>query len=129
MLFFGLAVVFGAVAAVSSMDSNQMIDTSIVPETKIVGNTGNLMKEAPKVDKEAMFEQISRDGMENEYQSITMDVNPADSASQCAYEALMNLILAIKLMSPAWTYFAFSIFFLLLWLYPMVSSLLFGKTS
>jgi len=30
MLFFGLAVVFGAVAAVSSMDSTQMIDTGIV---------------------------------------------------------------------------------------------------
>lgn len=61
---------------------------------------------------------------------FTMDVDPAaDSASQRAYNALMELIEAIKLMSPAWTSLAFSLFFLMLWLYPMVSSLLFGKTS
>jgi len=61
---------------------------------------------------------------------FTMDVDSAaDSASQRAYNALMELIEAIKLMSPAWTSLAFSLFFLMLWLYPMVSSLLFGKTS
>ena len=56
MLFFGLAVVFGAVAAVgSTMDSTQMGYNQVVSDT-IIGSTGKTLKGASDGTRVTEFE-------------------------------------------------------------------------
>ena len=55
MLFFGLAVVFGAVAAVGTLDSTQMVESSLVSD-KIIGNTGSSLKSVNDVTRVSEFE-------------------------------------------------------------------------
>jgi len=55
MLFFGLAVVFGAVAAVGTLESTQMVESSLVSD-KIIGNTGSSLKSVNDVTRVSEFE-------------------------------------------------------------------------
>ena len=55
MLFFGLAVVFGAVAAVGTLDSTQMVDSGLVSDN-IIGSTGKMLKSASDATRVAGYE-------------------------------------------------------------------------
>merc|ERR1712156_797294 len=46
MLFFGLAMVFGAVATISTMDPSQTIDQIGISSTTLIGNSGLSPKSA-----------------------------------------------------------------------------------
>ena len=90
MLFFGLAVVFGAVAMVSN--SSEVVSIPRTPglaSDNLKGNTGSSLKGVSSASRASEFEQISRDGSENEY---WMETDSAESASQSAYTAMMLLV-------------------------------------
>ena len=54
-----------------------MADTGVVSDT-IIGNTGSSLKSVNDATRGSEFEQMIRDGTENEYDIV---VDPAESAS------------------------------------------------
>jgi len=111
--FFGLAMVFGAVGAVTSMQSTS-VDTGIDQPSTVSMNTG--AKLAASGDSTLADSGPLKDG----YEELTsIEVDPS-STSQNVYTALRLLGQAMKTV-PVMTYisFALSILFLFLYLNPV----------
>lgn len=114
-LFFGLALVFGAVGAVSSVGSAPA-NVSIGGQVEF--NTGSSLQSSSKLV--TTVSKPLKDG--DDFEELTsFEVDPS-STSQNFFTALRLLLQALKTV-PVFTYisFALSLFFLVLYLNPFGS--------